>query len=294
MTMVENSYSDFFKAGLYQPFLRAERKHHGRYRTAGILARQDRHTLSDPATSDVVMGLTLSGTTAARWKVGSKWREIESRQAGHIGVSPTDEKIDFDVESPHELLIIAIDKSAVLDIQNIYSEDCLDVLNAKGHLKYHRDTAVQSNIQDLWKALGQYDSMSGLLVDALTQSLIARLVRMVGNCTPGLPNKVSPLPIEQLEAFIRENMRNGVSVGAIATLCNLPVSTFNRHFKKETGYSPYQFVQKIRLDMAITQLLSGKAPLIDIALQLGFADQSHFTRFFRSMTGITPKAYQTH
>lgn len=88
-------------------------------------------------------------------------------------------------------------------------------------------------------------------------------------------------------------MKDGVSVGAIAALCDMPDSTFNRKFKQATGQSPYQFVQQIWLEMATTALLSSKQSISDIALQLGFSDQSHFTRFFRQMKGITPAEYQS-
>ena len=299
MTSKKGRYGDFFKSGLYRKFLREERESSGRYKTHGILAHQDPHKTSDPSTSDLVIGLMVGGKTDSRWQVGGKWREIKGRQSGHIGISPTDEKIVFDVESPHELLIVSIDKKAIANIQKDYKEDCLDVLNSKGSLRYHRNTAVQANMCEIWYALGQQNSMSLLLVDALTESLIARLVNMVGGCealssadaASGKP--AQKMPLQQIEAFVRAEMKNGVSVSAIAATCDMPASTFNRKFKQATGQSPYQFVQQVRLQMATAALLSKKQSISDIALQLGFSDQSHFTRFFREMMGVTPAMYQS-
>lgn len=118
-----------------------------------------------------------------------------------------DEKIDSDVESPHELLILSIDQKAIANVQKDYQEDCLDVLNSQGAIQYHRNTAVQANMMELWYALGQQDSMSLLLVDALTESLVARLVNMVSGCEalphPGVAlRKSSPdMPLSQIEAL---------------------------------------------------------------------------------------------
>ena len=62
-------------------------------------------------------------------------------------------------------------------------------------------------------------------------------------------------------------------------------------FTKQTGVSPYRYLQSIRLEEA-KKLLEQAVPPIDAAARAGFTDQSHFTRFFKDFTGLTPKQYQ--
>ena len=59
------------------------------------------------------------------------------------------------------------------------------------------------------------------------------------------------------------------------------------------GDSPYQFVMDYRAEQARKLLADKQRPLSDIALACGFADQAHFTRIFKRLTGETPKAFRS-
>lgn len=63
-----------------------------------------------------------------------------------------------------------------------------------------------------------------------------------------------------------------------------------RTFKRRYGVPPHTYQTRIRVARALTLLKSGRSP-VDVAAQLGFADQSHMTRVFRSVCGVTPGHY---
>ena len=65
-----------------------------------------------------------------------------------------------------------------------------------------------------------------------------------------------------------------------------------RAFRTYFGTSPGRYLRRLRLDWAAAELLATQRRLADIALQAGFADQSHFTRAFRRHTGLTPGQYR--
>ncbi|MFQ6550701.1 helix-turn-helix domain-containing protein, partial [Aestuariibius sp. 2305UL40-4] len=92
--------------------------------------------------------------------------------------------------------------------------------------------------------------------------------------------------------FVRSNIGEGVSVGDLARLCDMPVGTFNRHFKKRMRLSPYQFVQKLRVQMACEFLLADRSALPEIAFRLGYADQNHMSRSFRKYLGTSPSQFR--
>jgi len=67
---------------------------------------------------------------------------------------------------------------------------------------------------------------------------------------------------------------------------------FDRRFKEVTGLTPQQFLGRCRVDAACRLLRGGGAPLGEIALELGYCDQSAFTAQFRKRMGITPLRYR--
>ena len=67
---------------------------------------------------------------------------------------------------------------------------------------------------------------------------------------------------------------------------------FSRLFKKSTGISPHQYVMQQRIELAKQLLKKADMSIADVALDCGFNSHSHLGRYFRAMTGMTPKAYR--
>jgi AraC family transcriptional regulator len=67
-------------------------------------------------------------------------------------------------------------------------------------------------------------------------------------------------------------------------------SHFKALFKQAVGLPVHQYVIRSRVDFAIDLLRDGKLPLSDVALQAGFANQSHMARCMRRVAGVTPGA----
>lgn len=64
---------------------------------------------------------------------------------------------------------------------------------------------------------------------------------------------------------------------------------FARTFKHVTGVAPHQYVLKVRLERAKSLLLRGNLSIAEVAHKVGFFDQSHFTRYFKRLVGVTPQ-----
>jgi AraC-like DNA-binding protein len=83
-----------------------------------------------------------------------------------------------------------------------------------------------------------------------------------------------------------------VSLKDLAALCGLSVSYFVRAFKQSTGDPPYRWILRHRVERSKSMLASTDTALAEIAVLCGFADQSHFTRMFKSFVGVTPAAWR--
>lgn len=96
--------------------------------------------------------------------------------------------------------------------------------------------------------------------------------------------------IEEACLFMSENFSDRVSLEQLCKLTALSRSALVRAFTKEKGISPYRYLENIRLNAAKRLLEQGESP-VNAALKTGFSDQSHFTNFFKSYIGLTPKQY---
>jgi AraC family transcriptional regulator len=67
---------------------------------------------------------------------------------------------------------------------------------------------------------------------------------------------------------------------------------FLRTFRRVAGMTPHQFILRTRLQDAAVRLRQSSQTILDIALDAGFADLSTFNRRFRSIMGMTPRAYR--
>src|ERR1700691_2367557 len=72
----------------------------------------------------------------------------------------------------------------------------------------------------------------------------------------------------------------------------LPYWSTARSFRSSVGLAPHAYVMRRRILRAQELLASTELPLADIAIATGFADQSHFCRRFRDMTGVPPRTFR--
>jgi len=91
----------------------------------------------------------------------------------------------------------------------------------------------------------------------------------------------------RVKELIRET-KDELPLSRLADECGLSVRHFIRAFKQSTGVTPHRWLLKDRVDRALNLLKHSRLPLTDIALRCGFADQSHFTRVFTGLVGMSP------
>lgn len=138
------------------------------------------------------------------------------------------------------------------------------------------------------------DAAGDVDLDDVARRLVLRLLHVNGGCTPDWQGDASVFDrrtLRGLVAYLDEHLRLPPSLGELAERVGMSPSHFARKFRLSTGLSPCRFINRRRILRSL-ETLRTDAPLASIALDLGFSSQSHFTRLFSDLTGITPAKYR--
>ena len=101
-----------------------------------------------------------------------------------------------------------------------------------------------------------------------------------------------PAWLASAEELLRARVRERVALGELAQAAGVHPAHLARSFRSHYGVSVGEYGRRLRLAWAATELARGERPLAEIALEAGFADQSHFTRVFKRHVGSTPSQYR--
>jgi transcriptional regulator GlxA family with amidase domain len=99
---------------------------------------------------------------------------------------------------------------------------------------------------------------------------------------------LAPGAFRRVREYIDEHVTDKITTDALAKIAALSIGHFNRAFRQSTGQSPHRYVLERRIAAATDLLCRTTQTLADIALDVGFADQSHFSRTYAAITGETP------
>jgi AraC family transcriptional regulator len=135
---------------------------------------------------------------------------------------------------------------------------------------------------------------SRLYGDNLSMALLLALSRLTG-AKPSRPirqGQLAPWQLRRVTDYLAAHLAEDVPLQTLSDLVKLSRSYFSRAFKISTGLAPHQWLLQARIGKAKQLLLDTDRPLAQIAIDVGFADQAHFTRTFRREAGESPGAWQ--
>ncbi|MEZ2299642.1 helix-turn-helix domain-containing protein [Variovorax sp. RCC_210] len=158
------------------------------------------------------------------------------------------------------------------------------------------DPVVQRLGLAMAPALERPGEFPRLFTDHLTLAIHAHLVGRyaTGASQRRVANVQQLAPWQKRRAidFLGAKLAKDVSIEDVARECRLSRSHFIRAFKASMGLPPHQWVLLQRIERAKQLMQVTAMTLADIAVEVGFSDQSHLTRRFRQEVGTTPGAWK--
>ncbi len=140
----------------------------------------------------------------------------------------------------------------------------------------------------LFGELGKRGRDSTIEVERLTADL---LLAVLGRGVSQVPAAV-PKWLTSTREILEARFQEPLSLRALAAEAGVHPIYLAAVFRRHIGCSMGEYVRRLRFKQ-IGKLLCQRVPLAEIALSTGFADQSHFTRFLKRFTGMTPGEYRT-
>ncbi|BDI33716.1 AraC family transcriptional regulator [Capsulimonas corticalis] len=259
----------------------------------GIIVEQFRLPPMEPRENllpDHLLTLHLSPSNTLEWKSGKQYRS-RSMAAGDVCLVPAGVPRDLRWHEAADVLAIAIDPHLVANVaRETVHADRIELVESHGGL----DLQVQYLGLAL-KAELESGSLGGpLFAESLATALAVHLLRRYNAFPEPILDGIGALSRPKLRRvidYIDAHLHRNLTLAEMAAVAQISPYYFSRQFKQATGASPYDYVLRRRIERARTLLRSGRFSVGEVAQQLGFSDQSHFTRHFKRLTGQTPRAF---
>jgi AraC family transcriptional regulator len=138
---------------------------------------------------------------------------------------------------------------------------------------------------------------SKLFLQGLAQTIAIHLARnyaeTVNESRSGSPS-LPGYKVRQITDWMAEHLAEEFNLDRLAAQAGLSKFYFNRLFKSATGVSPSHYQINLRMDAAKRLLRETKKSVVEIALDVGYVNPSHFAQLFRKETGLSPSDYRQH
>jgi AraC family transcriptional regulator len=132
------------------------------------------------------------------------------------------------------------------------------------------------------------DTASVLAIEGLALALVSEITRSAARSERGRKPPWLIRAAEHLHAHALES----ISLTELAALLGVDPTHLGRTFREHFGCTMSEYVRRLRVDHARRALAESNEPLSAIAMSAGFADQAHFSRVFKQVTGVTPAVYR--
>jgi AraC family transcriptional regulator len=123
---------------------------------------------------------------------------------------------------------------------------------------------------------------------AAIQTLLLNLLDFSKNSYP----RSTPRWVRVLDDLLNDKWNEPVTLQELSTATETHPTTISKHFRKYFFCTLGEYLRKLKIDKSIPLIKNSPMSLTEIALYCGFADQSHFTRNFKQLTGFLPKEFR--
>ena len=150
---------------------------------------------------------------------------------------------------------------------------------------------ISDKMDEIYCDIAQPEQANSLFLDYVALAITAHMASAYGGMPPdaGMARGgLTPWQERRAKELMSASLESDVTLGRLAAECGLSSRHFTRAFRLSTGMPPHRWFVRQRVERAKELLRTPSLSLVDVAVSSGFADQSHFTRAFKGVVGVTP------
>ena len=243
--------------------------------------------------SDHVIAVHLAGEVNVRQSRAGRTRSRMMR-AGDVSITPAGPPTRWR-QSGQSLVVLM--RLAPAYLQTVAGDECaLDPDRFEIQEMFGgRDACLEDLALRLLAGLELEGADSRLYADTLTCELTIHLLRR--HTTPAVAPEwpratLAPHKLRRALQYIDDNLRETLTLDALANAVSLSPGHFAHAFREATGVAPHRYVLQRRVERAKYLLRNSDLPITEIADMIGCSSHSHFSVLFHRTTGNTPSQFR--
>ena len=247
---------------------------------------------SIPAISEHAISLKIEGCGHGECRIGGQFSSAQFAPGG-LALVPSGADSEWricDGSSSNFNIFLSPSLVSIVAVQTLG----IDPARAKPIPRaYFEDPIIFQIGMEISRTIRKMDIYDLLYLESLSHTLSVHLLHYYISSPASLREVKGELPaplLKQVLDYIDDGSDTELTLAHMAVLAHMSPFYFERLFKESTGQTVHTYVMARRLEKSYRLLLSSSLSLAQIAAEMGFADQSHFERRFKSRFGVPPGA----
>ena len=213
-------------------------------------------------------------------------------RTGSFFLSEPGQTLRAQFDAPCEILHLHLSEAFMRRMAE--ASDGLHLLGGNAPVAFCQDDAIAQLGRAL---LAADDKMCGWqYAERVAAAMVSRYFHLLkqSRLTDGQPRRTA-LPrwrLQRVREYVQLHLGQTITLSDMAAAASLSPMHFAAQFRIATGQRPHDYLLTCRIDRAKTLLATTNRALIDIALEVGFCTQAHFTTVFKRFTGNTPSLWR--
>ena len=261
----------------------------------GVLLERHRHgpyDVDDHEHPSHFLSLHLSEPAPLRWRAnGREGSNVVGPGSAVLLSRGTHDSVSF--PKPVQRILFTLEPKVFQHaLQEHHTGRDVELVNQWGV----QDRQIEYILRALEADLDAGSPAGKLFGQSLTSALAVHLQQRYSVTPPKTMKMRGGLPsarLKRVQEYIEANLDQEVALPQLAAMAGMSSHYFAELFKQSVGFSPHQYMLRRRIQRARKLLQDSNMRILEAGVRSGFSDQSHFTKMFRRMVGVTPSEYRS-